>query len=118
MRTWKLVAGILSILFSLIVIVQSALSGVFNFIFQNGQISGTIGLFDALLMVFGGIMSILSRNERKHMRNLYLALLFGIAAYLAVTYAGNYQDLKVWASWCFLNAIIGLATFIKQMLLR
>lgn len=116
MRTWKWIAGMLSILFSFLVMLQSALSGVFNLITQNGEMSGTAGLLVAILMMAGGIMSFLSRNENKNQRNLCLAIIFGIAAYLGVTYAGNYQDLHIWATWCFLNAILGLTTFIKQSL--
>ena len=44
MRTWKCIAGMLSILFSFLVMLQSALSGVFNLITQNGEMSGTAGL--------------------------------------------------------------------------
>ena len=75
MRTWKWIAGMLSILFSFLVMLQSALSGVFNLITQNGEMSGTAGLLVAILMMAGGIMSFLSRNENKNQRNLYLAII-------------------------------------------
>ena len=65
MKTWKLVSGILSIVLSVFVLFQSALAGVANTMSANGEAGGSAGLFVAILLLAGGIVSICVRKSVK-----------------------------------------------------
>lgn len=67
MKIWKLVSGIMSILFSCVIIFQSCAAGVVNVIEANGNVSGTVGLLFAILLLTGGIVSIATRNKKAGM---------------------------------------------------
>ena len=45
MKTWKLVAGILSIILSVVVFFQSVLVGTANTMSANGEVGGSAGVF-------------------------------------------------------------------------
>ena len=51
MKIWKLVAGILSIIFSVIVFFQSMLVGTANTLSSNGEVGGSAGLFVSVFML-------------------------------------------------------------------
>ena len=54
MKIWKLVAGILLIIFSVIVFFQSMLVGTANTLSSNGEVGGSAGLFVYYLYAFRG----------------------------------------------------------------
>ena len=58
MKVAKLVLGILTILLSLIVTLQSCAAGVSNALQENGSSSGSAGLFVSMLMLSGAIVMI------------------------------------------------------------
>ena len=62
MRVWKLVSGILSIILFAVVMFQSCAAGVVNALEDNGGISGSVGVIVGILMLAGGIVSILARD--------------------------------------------------------
>lgn len=103
MKIWKLVAGILSIIFSVIVFFQSMLVGTANTLSSNGEVGGSAGLFVSIFMLSGGIVSIVIRNSEKTTGNIALGILFGLGAFLGFSMAGSYSDLNIWAGWCFIN---------------
>ncbi len=112
MKIWKLVAGILSIVLFFMVVMQSCAAGLSNALEGNGEMSGTAGLFLAILMLTGGIVSIATRKSEKKGGNIALIILFGLAALIGFSGAGSYGDLVVWASWCLLNAMIALIVLV------
>ena len=114
MKVWKLVAGILSIIMSIFVLVQSSLAGVANTLSDNGEMSGSAGLFVAVLLLAGGIVSICVRNSMKKGGNIALVVLFGIAALLGFGFAGSYTDLNIWAFWCLINAVLSIVSIVKM----
>ena len=85
MKIWKLVAGILSIIFSVIVFFQSMLVGTANTLSSNGEVGGSAGLFVSIFMLSGGIVSIVVRNS----------------------------DLNIWAGWCLINMGLAIVSFVK-----
>ena len=87
MRTWKLVAGILSIVLCMIVLFQSCAVGIANTLEESGDFGGTAGLLVALLLLAGGIVSIATRNSREKGGSAALVILFGLAAALAFSNA-------------------------------
>lgn len=113
MKTWKLVSGILSIVFCVMVLFQSCAAGVSNTLSENGEMGGSAGLLVAILMLAGGIVSIVTRKSEKKGGSIALIVLFGLAALFGFTMAGGYKDLNIWAGWCVINAILAIVSIVK-----
>ena len=112
MKTWKLVSGILSIILFVVVTFQSCAAGVVNALEENGGSSGTVGVFVAILMLAGGIVSVASRKSVKKGGNIALVILFGLAALMGFAGYGNYSDLVIWSIWCLINAVLAVVALI------
>lgn len=114
MKIWKLVAGILSIIFSVIVFFQSMLVGTANTLSSNGEVGGSAGVFVSIFMLAGGIVSIAVRNSQKNGGNIAVVILFLLASFLGIGLAGNFGDLNIWAGWCLINAVLAIISIFKQ----
>lgn len=114
MKTWKLVAGILSIILFAVVTMQSCAVGVVNTLEDNGGNSGSLGIVVAILLLTGGIVSIAIRNSVKKGGNIALVILYGIASIIGFTGYGNYGDLLLWSVWCMINMILALVSIVKS----
>ena len=112
MKTWKLVSGILSIILFNVVTFQSCAAGVVNTLEENGGSSGSVGVFVAILMLAGGIVSVASRKSVKKGGNIALLILFGLAALMGFAGYGNYSDLVIWSIWCLINAVLAVVALI------
>ena len=108
MKIWKLVAGILSMVFFMVVIFQSCAAGVVNALEDNGEVSGSVGVLVAILMLAGGIVSVATRKSQGKGGNIALIVLFGLAALVGFTNYGSYSDLAVWSGWCLINAALAV----------
>ena len=113
MKTWKLVSGILCIVLSIFVMFQSSIAGLGNVLSENGEVSGSAGLLVAVLMLVGGIVSIVTRNGGKG-GAIALLIIFGLAALLGFANAGTYADLNIWSGWCLICAILALLSAFKK----
>ena len=114
MKTWRLVSGILSIVFFLLVTLQSCAVGLANSIENSGEVSGSAGVLVAVLMLAGGIVSIATRNSLEKRANIALITLFGLAVLIGFSMAGSYTDLNIWAGWCLVNVILAVVTLVKN----
>jgi len=108
MKVWKLVAGILSIVLSLVVTLQSCAVGVVDAVEESDSASGGAGIIVALLMLTGGIVSICVRKGTGKGGNIALLVIFGIAALVGFTNGQTYGDLVIWSVWCAINAGLAL----------
>ncbi len=108
MKIWKLVSGILTIIFFVVVAFQSCAAGMVNAIEENGEASGTAGILVAILMLAGGIVSIATRKAKGKAGNISLIVIFGLAALIGFAGYGNFSDLVIWAGWCLINAVVAL----------
>lgn len=106
MKIWKLVAGILSMVFFMVVILQSCAAGVANALEDNGEVSGSAGVLVAIFMLAGGIVSVATRKAQGKGGNIALIVLFGLAALVGFTNYGSYSDLAIWSGWCLINAML------------
>ncbi|MBR6018851.1 MAG: hypothetical protein IK055_01375 [Lachnospiraceae bacterium] len=113
MKTWKLVAGILSIILFVIIMVQSCAAGAVNALEKNGGNSGSVGFICGILVLTGGIVSVATRNSTGKGGNVALIILFGLAALFGFTGYGNYKDLVVWSFWAAINALIAFVAIIN-----
>lgn len=114
MKTWKLVAGILSIVLFVVVTFQSCAAGVVNAIENDGGTSGSVGVIVAILMLAGGIVSIAVRKSSGKGGNIALIILFGLASLFGYAGHGNYSDLVIWSTWCLINAILAVVALVKS----
>ncbi len=114
MKTWKLVSGILSIILFVIVSFQSCAVGIGNTLGETGEAGGSGGIMLSILMLAGGIVSIATRNAKGKGGNIALIILFGLAAFFGFGMAGSYTDLRIWAGWCLINAILAIVAIVKQ----
>jgi len=97
MKNAKLVIGIISIVLSLFVLLQSCAAGVLNAMSSNGQTSGSAGLIVALFFIIAGIIGIATRKSTGKAGTLTSAGFYFGAALIGSLSAGNYKDLYVWA---------------------
>ncbi len=111
MTVWKLVAGILSIVLSFFVIFQSCAAGLGNAMAGNNEAGGSAGVIVAILLLAGGIVSIAARKGSKG-GNIALTVMFTLAAITGFVLAGSYTDLKIWSTWCLVNALLALISLI------
>ena len=113
MKVWKIVSGILSIVFSVIVFMQSAAAGLVNALEDNGGTSGTAGLLVGVLLLSAGIVSVATNKKLGKGSSIAIAVLFFLAALLGFTGAGNYKDLMIWSSWCVICGIMAIICMIR-----
>lgn len=116
MKVWKLVSGILSILFSGWVMLGAGVTGFLSDM-EGSKADGTAvvvaGFFVSILMVAGGIVSIAVRNKIDERSNGALAIIFGIATIIGFAGGGKFDILEIWAVWCLacaVNAIVCIFT--------
>ena len=114
MKVWKLVSGIMSIIMFVVVMFQSCAVGLANTLSENGESSGSIGVFVSIMLLTGGIVSIAVRNSTGKGGNIAIIILYGLGALLGLTSAGSYTDLMVWGSWCLICALLGFVGLIKK----
>lgn len=112
MKVWKLVSGILSIVLSVFVVLQSGAAGMVNAMEGNGEVSGTAGILVAVMLLVGGIVSIASRKGGKG-GNIAVLILYGLGALVGFTMAGSYSDLRIWAGWCLICALLAVVALVK-----
>lgn len=112
MKTWKLVSGILSIILFALVSFQSCAAGLSNTLEANGEVGGSAGLIVSIMLLAGGIVSIVSRRGSKG-GNIALIVLFGIGALCGFTMAGSYGDLYIWAAWCLICVVLAIVSLVK-----
>ena len=107
MRVWKIVSGILSIALSAFILFQSFFAGLGDILLQNGGSSGAAGVIVAILVLTGGIMSIIVKKGSVG-GNVAIAIILGLAMLIGFIFAGSFPDLAIYAIWCLLCAVIAL----------
>ena len=112
MKTAKLVFGILSIVFSMMVLFQSCAAGLVDAIEASGGTGGSAGLMVGILMLAGGIVDIAARNSKGGA--IACVILFCIAGIVGATMYGVFGDLQIWSWYCILVAAINLISIATQ----
>lgn len=113
MKNWKLVSGILSIALCLLVLFQSCAAGLSNALQENGEAGGSAGVLVAIMLLAGGIVSIVTRKGGRG-GNIALIVLYGIGALAGFTLAGSYADLVIWAAWCLICAVLAAVSLVRS----
>lgn len=114
MKNWKLISGILSIVLAAFVFFQSMASGFYDSV-SNGDGTGMAsGAIVGLLLIAGGIVSIVTKKSTAKGGNIALIVLYGIAALIGFFASGSYSDLQVWGGWCLICAVIAVISLVKN----
>lgn len=95
------------------VFMQSAAAGLGNALAKNGELGGSAGFLVAVLLIASGIVSIVVRKSVKKGAHIALIIMYGLAAIVGFTMAGSYGDLKIWAAWCLICAVLAVVAMIK-----
>ena len=104
----KKVIGIISIVLSSFVGLQSMIAGLGNTIVNNGEVSGTAGFILAIIMLVSGILTLASRESKGV---LITAIVFYILGGITgLCNVGSYADLQIWS---ILNLIFAGALIFK-----
>lgn len=114
MKTWKLVAGILSMVLFVVIMVQSCAAGAVNALEENGGSSGSVGFICGILVLTGGIVSVATRKSTGKGGNIALIILFGLAAIIGFAGHGNYGDLVIWSVWAAINAVLAFVAILTS----
>ena len=113
MKTWRLVSGILSIVLSALVLFQSCAAGMLNALEGNGNVDGSGGMFVAIMLLVGGIVSIATRNSESGGHKSVM-ILYSLGAVIGFVMAGGYfKDLYVWSAWCAVCAVLAFISLRK-----
>lgn len=114
MKTWKLVAGILSMILFVVIMLQSCAAGAVNALEDNGGTSGSIGFICGILVLTGGIVSVATRKSTGKGGSIAIIILFGLAALIGFAGYGNYSDLVIWSVWAAINAVIAVVALVTS----
>lgn len=106
MKNWKLVSGILNIVFAVVVVSQSFAAGVSDALGGSDSGAMSAGLVVAVLMVAAGIVSIVTRKAEKNGGNIAQIIMLSIAAVVGLAMHAEYEDLVLWATWCCVAGIV------------
>ena len=113
MKTAKLVVGVISICLSAMVLFQSCAAGAANALEANGEIGGSGGFIVAIILLAGGIVMIATRSSEKRGGSIAALILYLLGALIGFTTAGSYSDLKIWAAFALLVAIMNVAALLQ-----
>lgn len=112
MKTAKLVIGIITLIFSVMVLLQSCAAGLGDAIQAEGGTSGGSGMLVGFLMIAGGIVSIAARRSKGGA--VACTILFGLAAIIGLTASGIFADLKIWGGWCLILSVVHMISVFTQ----
>lgn len=109
----RLVAGILSIVFSLFILLQSCAAGISNALEENGATSGTSGFMLAICMLAAGIVGIATRKSHSKGGPIAAVILYWFGAILTIGTGSTYGDLPIWGGLAALFGLLFLISAIK-----
>lgn len=89
----------------MVVAFQSCAAGIGDAIIDKGGTSGGAGMVVAILLLTGGIVSIVQRKSKS---GIALIIIFGIAAIVGFSSNGIFKDLVIWSGWCAINAVLAI----------
>lgn len=92
----RLAIGIVSMVLTLIILLQSCAAGFVNTVQENGSNSGSVGFLVAICFLVGGIVGVATRNSRGKGGAITSGVFYLVSGIMAVAGAGNYKDLMIW----------------------
>lgn len=96
--------GIISIILSVFVGLQSMIAGLGNTLSQNNEIGGSTGFLLSILLLIAGITVLASKGAKGML--IFSMLLYAIGGLLGFVGAGSYSDLVIWSVISLLFAVL------------
>ncbi len=112
MKTARMIIGIISMVLFLIIGLQSCAAGLGNAMAENGEISGSAGIFLAFLMLIAGIIGVAGKKSKG--ASVTAGIFYAVGGLLGISNAGSFSDLKVWSVLSFIFAAVFVITGIMQ----
>jgi len=112
MKTAKLVLGIISMALSIFVIFQSCAAGIGNAMTENGESSGSAGLFVAILLLAGGIVIVAGRKSKG--AAIAAVFIYTFGGIIGLISAGSFKDLYIWSVLSLIIAAVFLISLFVQ----
>ena len=112
MRVVKLIIGIISIILFMLIAFQSCAAGLGNALAENGEISGSAGLFLAFCMLIAGIVGICTRDSK--VGGIVSGVFYIIGGLIGIASYGSFSDLFIWSILCFIFGAIFIFGSIKM----
>ncbi|WP_143463735.1 hypothetical protein [Levilactobacillus enshiensis] len=113
MKTTKLVTGIIMIIFAVFIFFQSMAVGVGDALEGGKHVSGTSGMFVAILYLASGIVYLATRKAEKMGGDIATFVMMILAWIIGLSDVGFYTDLQIWA---WLAFIIGVGFFVWHIM--
>ncbi|ANZ70541.1 hypothetical protein AYR57_08420 [Pediococcus claussenii] len=115
MKTTKLVIGILMIILSVFIGLQSLMVGLGDTVTANGHQSGSQGIFVGLLFLGAGIVYIVTRKQIKMGADIAGVIIMLLSWLIAQGDVGEFTDLLIYA---WMSFIIGVGFFVWHLLIN
>lgn len=114
MKTAKLVIGILSIIASVAIFVQSCATGIGNALDNNtSDTSGSAGVIVGLFFIASGIVAIAAKKSKGGA--IATTILYAIAGIIALANQGTYADLMFWGILALILAVFfAISIFVQK----
>lgn len=109
----RLVIGIISLVLSIIIFVQSAATGIVNSIEPTDDVGGSAGLLVCILFIVSGIVAIVTRNSRSKAGSFVCFAFYLFAGLVGVSNSAVYTDLEIWGALAIIFAVVFLIAGIK-----
>lgn len=104
MKTVKLIIGIISIVLFGIIVFQSCAAGIGNALEDNGETSGSSGVFVAICMLIAGIVGIATRKGIAG--GFVSGGFYAVAGIIGISNYGSFGDLMIWSVLSFIFAVV------------
>lgn len=115
MKIWRLVSGILSIVFFFIIAFQSCAAGFVNKLENNNHdTSAAGGIIVAFGLLVAGIVATALWKDKSKGRDIALIVLYGLTALMGFANQGTFRDLVIWSSWALICAIMAVIARISK----
>lgn len=112
MKICKMVFGIINCVLFVFIMFQSCVTTVATSLQESKDLSGSIGMLFAFLLLGAGIAAIVTRNNTNKLPNWIIGVIYGIACWVAKSGSkGMYKDLQVWSIWAGICALQVLFTY-------
>ena len=112
MKTAKLVIGIISMVLFIVIGFQSCAAGISNALEENGESSGSVGFFLAVLMLTAGIVGVAGRNSKG--ATITSGCFYALGGLIGIVNVGSFADLQIWSIISFIFAAIFILAAFKM----
>ena len=112
----RLVMGILAILMSLLVMLQSCAVAGLGALVGSDEAGGAVGvLLVAPMVLAAGIVDIATCGSREKAGSIASVVLYALAALCGFASAGSYTDMNIWATAALIFAIVDVVVlFVRR----